>query len=192
VANGYLYVGTDQVRFFRKGQTQPMRLEEAPPLAFSELMRDVDLLVSVASVGNDPNWHDGGPGGRFRNYWNDYAFGELSVTGVTRREALAGIVPKLRIASRCELTDRFLVVRGDLRTYKIHLGSGNILMSPNDQYLRIVPRREQSDGPGNLCFLPFEGDERLSIILSKALLLAADRDIEDASIRSQIVGEESG
>jgi hypothetical protein len=27
------------------------------------------------------------------------------------------------------------VVKGELRTYRIHLGSGNILMEPNDQYL---------------------------------------------------------
>ena len=37
-----------------------------------------------------------------------------------------------------ELEDRYLRVRGDLRTYRIHLGSGNILTSPNDQYLCIV------------------------------------------------------
>lgn len=40
----------------------------------------------------------------------------------------------LKIRDRCELTDKFLVVRGDIRTYKIHLVSGNILMKPNDQY----------------------------------------------------------
>jgi len=39
-------------------------------------MRDVDLFVGVASVGNDPTWADGGPQARFRNYWNDYGFGE--------------------------------------------------------------------------------------------------------------------
>ena len=48
--------------------------------------------------------------------------------------------PVLRIASQCTLSDRFLVVRGKLHTYKIHLGTGNILMEPNDQYLCIVPR----------------------------------------------------
>ena len=53
----------------------------------------------------------------------------------------SGCCPRLKIADRCTLDRRFLVVRGDLRTYKIHLGSGNILMEPNDQYLCIVPDR---------------------------------------------------
>jgi hypothetical protein len=74
---------------------------------------------------------------------------------------------------------RFLVVRGDLRTYKIHLG--NILMEPNDQYLCIVPGRS---APG--IFIPFEGDRTFSIILSKAFLLAEDTRISDLTILRQI------
>jgi hypothetical protein len=79
------------------------------------------------------------------------------------------------------------VVRGQLRTYKIHLGSGNIRMEPNDQYLCIVPDRT----PGKLAgaqrvFLPFEGDTTLSVIISKAFLLANDSKIEDQSILNQI------
>ena len=70
------------------------------------------------------------------------------------------------------MSERFLVVRGGLRTYKIHLGSGNILMSPNDQYLCIVPK--QTVAGGERVLLPFEGDSTLSIILSKAFLLADD------------------
>ena len=41
---------------------EPLPLEQIPPLVFSEVMRDVDLFVGVASVGNDPTWQDGGPG----------------------------------------------------------------------------------------------------------------------------------
>ena len=58
-------------------------------------------------------------------------------------------------------------VRGQLRTYKIHLGSGNILMSPNDEYLCIVPARSAAD-PG--VFLPFEGDGTLSVIINRYLV----------------------
>ena len=75
-------------------------------------------------------------------------------------------------------------MQGSLRTYKIHLGSGNILMKPNDQYLCIVPKQTQSDH--GKVFLPFEGDRTLSVIISKALLLADDAKIKDASIVSQI------
>ena len=44
----------------------PITLEQVPPLIFSEIMRDVDLFVGVASVGNDPTWAAGGPDGRHR------------------------------------------------------------------------------------------------------------------------------
>jgi hypothetical protein len=63
-------------------------------------------------------------------------------------------------------------------------GSGNILMEPNDQYLCIVAGRKDRDV--NTIMLPFEGDQLLSIILSKATLLAADNKITDRTIRSQI------
>ena len=99
-------------------------------------------------------------------------------------------MPRLKIRDRARLEDRFLVVRGNLRTYKIHLGSGNILMEPNDQYLCIVPARGQAvaaDDKASL-FLPFEGDQTLSVILSKAFLLAEDDKIRDASITRQIRG----
>jgi hypothetical protein len=163
---------------------EPLPLEQIPPLVFSEILRDVDLFVGVASVGNDPNWSDGGPQGRYRDYWQSYSFGELSATAQTRRALLGRLIPRLKIADRCTLSDRFLVVRGTLRTYKIHLGSSNILMAPNDQYLCIVPK--QTTAGGERVFLPFEGDGTLSVILSKAFLLADDARITDPSITSQL------
>jgi hypothetical protein len=159
-------------------------LEQIPPLVFSEIMRDVDLFVGVASVGNDPNWADGGPEGRYRDYWQHYSFGELSATAQSRRALLERLLSRLKIADRCTLADRFLIVRGNLRSYKIHLGSGNILMTPNDQYLCIVPK--QSAKAGDRFFLPFEGDGTLSLIMSKAFLLADDTKITDPTIVSQI------
>jgi hypothetical protein len=205
----YLRLATDQVRFYRAAaaenwehasgggyrsradgpgednRNEPLPLEQIPPLVFSEVMRDIDLFVGVASVGNDPNWQDGGPDGRYRDYWQSYSFGELSGTATTRKAVLERLVPRLKIADRCTFSDRFLVVRGDKRTYKIHLGSGNILMAPNDQYLCIVPdsrpRSKQEE-----VFLPFEGDSTLSIIVSKALLLAEDTKIKDPTITRQI------
>jgi hypothetical protein len=94
-----------------------------------------------------------------------------------------------RIASQVRLTDRFLEVEGSYRTYKIHLGSGNILMSPNDQYLCIVVSQAKSAEQPQV-FLPFEEDGLLSLILSKAFLLAGDAAIADPAIRSQIMDSE--
>jgi hypothetical protein len=180
---GLLCVATDQVRFYRNS-TEPARLEEVPPLIFSEAMREVDLFVGVASVGNDPNWVDGGPGGHHRNYWRNYSFGDLNASAQTRREILARLLPKLKIANQCSLDKKFLVVKGHLRAYKIHLGSGNILMQPKDEYLCIVSKTGGSDT--DKLHLPFEGDRMLSVILSKAFLLVEDETIEDPTILSQI------
>jgi len=182
----YLHTTTDQVRFARRGTMEPLPLDQVPSLVLSEVLRDVDLFVGVTSVGNDPNWSDGGPGGLYRDYWQSYAFGDLSATAQTRKALLETLIPRLKIARRCTLADKYLVVQGDLRTYKIHLGSGNILMSPNDQYLCIVPGRGSTNKSAESVFLPFEGDNTLSIILSKAFLLAEDKKIADPSIVSQI------
>ncbi len=208
----YLRLATDQVRFYRSdaamnyahaggggyenhatgpgeaNQNTPLPLNSVPPLVFSEIMRDVDLFIGVASVGNDPTWQDGGPGGRFRDYWQHYSFGELSGTAITRKQVLERLIPRMKIASRCSLSDRFLVVRGDKRVYRIHLGSGNILMEPNDQYLCIVPDARARATEGDL-YLPFDGDATLSIIISKALLLADDTKIKDPTITRQIEGQ---
>ncbi|MBC8138559.1 MAG: DUF4132 domain-containing protein [Fibrella sp.] len=182
----FTYISTDQVRFYRIGENDPLPLTDVPALPFSEILRDVDLFVGVASVGNDPAWADTGTNrNAFGNYWYEYGFGELSASAETRREVLTKLLPRLKIAGRCELSKRFLQVRGDLRTYKIHLGSANILMEPNDQYLCIVPGRKADTDTANV-FLPFEGDTRLSVILSKAFLLANDTKITDSTITSQI------
>lgn len=181
-----LYLTTDQVRFYRGAVAEPLPLAEVPPLVFSEVMRDLDLFVGVAGAGNDPTWVDGGLFGRYREYWESYALGTLFPSAQTRKETLERLVPRLKIAERCSFTDRFLVVRGDLRTYKIHLGSGNILMSPNDQYLCIVAKQGAAAGKTSRVYLPFDGDPMLSIVLSKALLLAEDTKITDPTIVRQI------
>jgi len=182
-----LYVATDQVRFYRPdGEPQP--LAEVDPLLFSEVMRDVDLFVGVAGIGMDPNRADPGLPRAHEAQWQRQAFGELSAAALTRKDLLARLLPRFKIASRCSLEGRFLRVQGDLRGYRIHLGSGNILMEPNDQYLCIVPDRRGAPAETNRVFLPFEGDPTLSLILSKAFLLAEDTQIADPTIADQLRG----
>lgn len=181
----YLNLSTDQVRFCEPTGNQRL-LSEVPALVFSEVMRDVDLFIGVCSIGNDPEWHNRPATRQFDNYWQHFSFGDLSVTAKARRDVLEKLLPRLKIAGQCSLTDKFLVVRGTLRTYKIHLGSSNILMEPNDQYLCIVPERGRSAATSGKFFLPFEGDNTLAVILSKAFLLAEDSKIKDPSILSQI------
>jgi hypothetical protein len=181
-----LYISTDQVRFYQTEADQPINLIDVPPIVLSEMMRDVDLFVGVASVGNDPAWLDGGVHGHQIDYWHSYSFGELSNTAQTRRQILERLIPRLKIASQCSITDRFLIVKGSLRTYKIHFGSGNILMEPDDQYLCIVPGQHDRGKAGDTVFLPFEGDNMLAIILSKAFMLVEDSKITDKTITLQI------
>lgn len=205
-SGAFLRLSTDQVRFYRhaaplnhahaggggyemrapdEGPNHPVALRDIPPLLLSEVLRDVDLFVGVASIGNDPTWSDGGPEGRYREYWNNYAFGELSATALTRKAMLERLLPKLKIADACKLSEKWLAVRGSLRNYKIHLGSGNIMMEPNDQYLCIV-QSQSAVGKAESVFLPYDGDGMFSVILSKAFLLANDKAITDPTILSQI------
>lgn len=207
-SGAYAHLATDQVRFYPidaprnrahagGGDYRPERsaagraagplpLTEVPPLVLSEVLRDVDLFVGVAGVGNDPTWQDGGPEGRFRRYWDAYGFGELQESARVRREVLTRLVPRLAIADRCALEERFLEVRGDLHRYRIHLGSGNVLIEPEGRYLCIVPAAPRTADAEATVRLPFEGDARLSLILSKALLLARDTEITDPTILSQL------
>jgi len=175
----YMFLETRQVRFLKDGV--PCPLESVPPAVFSEVMRDVDLFVCVASIGNDPEW-GARPNAPFLDYWNKVSFGELSDAGEQRRQMLEALLPKLAIRGRCRLEGRHLWVRGDRATYKIHLGSGSVLMEPGSRYLCIV----RSGSTAADVFLPFDGDAMLSLILSKAFMLAADTKIKDASILRQM------
>jgi hypothetical protein len=104
-------------------------------------------------------------------FWICVSFGDLGASAQTRKAILERLIPRLKIASQCSFADKFLVVKGLLRTYKIHLGSGNILMSPNDQYLCIVAHSAVATPDSAKVFLPFEGDNVMAVILSKAFLL---------------------
>ncbi|MBB4679180.1 DUF4132 domain-containing protein [Crossiella cryophila] len=177
---------TDRIWFHRttdRAKT-PLTLDEVPELVFAEAMRDADLFVGVCSIALDPNWVDRGEDPHF-GYWQQVSFGELSARAQVRRDVLAHLLPKLAVADRVELTERFVRVRGELASYRVHLGSTNVLIEPDDRYLCIVPG---SRGKGGKVLLPFDGDDQLSVILSKVLLLAKDDRITDPSILSQLPG----
>lgn len=181
----FAYVESGEFRFVKDGEAwDETRLADIPPLVFSEVLRDMDLFVGVCSVANDPELGlVDDPA--FRGYISLASNAELQGGAQVRRDLLDNILSRLPIAKRCHLDGRYLVVKGDLRTYRIHLGSSNILMAPNDQYLCIVQDKKAKSASSGL-YLPFEGDALLSLILSKALLLANDKKIKDPSILSQI------
>ena len=203
----YLAISTGRVEFVRLEATQrdkteagpfgvplpgkfrdlrrrtPLRLEEVPPLVFSEVMRDCDLFVGVTSIGTDPAWNRDHPDDPHLPYWQQFAFGDLTSAAEHRKVVLESLLPKLAIRDRCRLDGRFLVVRGDLHEYRIHIGSANVLIEPGSRYLCIV------QGPGDTAAnlpLPFEGDRILGLVLSKALLLVNDTKIKDPTIARQL------
>ncbi|MEU5835765.1 DUF4132 domain-containing protein [Streptomyces diacarni] len=205
-SGAYTLLATDQVRFYpidapgntissegRQGfcmpgprKVDPVPLEEIPARVLSEVLRDVDLFVGVASVAGDPTWQDGGPGGHYARYWTSVGFGELSETARTRHDLLARLLPRLAIGDRCHVEGRFLHVKGALHTYRIHLGSGNVLLDPGDRYLCVLAKSEPSSSAH--VYLPFDGDWTLSVILSKALMLADDTQITDPVLLEQLRG----
>jgi hypothetical protein len=203
----YLAIRTGQVRFmplggnpnkfeFKELATMPRTLEELqsamphplaldtiPPIVFSEVMRDCDLFVGVTSIGADSAWGIDHPDDPHLDYWRAFAYGDLSDSAENRRQIVTALLPKLAIRDRCRIEGRYLIVRGDLHEYRIHLGSGNIIIEPGSRYLCIV------QGPGDSAAslpLPFEGDRILSAILSKAFLLVNDAKIKDETIRRQL------
>ena len=190
------HLATDRLQFHAldsqsgEASARPMSIAEVPPLALCEVMRDIDVIVGVTSLGADRNWGDRGQRAslpssdvpdfeRYRSSYDERTQGEMLRTS---RAFLEMVLPKLEIANNCHLTERHLVVDGRNRSYKIHLGSGNVLMLPDNRYLCIVP----SGGHVTDRLLPFEGDDTMSTILSKAYLLIDDHKIKDKTILSQI------
>jgi len=83
---------------------------------------------------------------------------------------LDGLAPDA--AEACRATWHAWNGDGDLRTYKIHLGSGNVLMEPNGQYLCIVPtrgaRRSSCERAARMptCGSPDHGDTKASCLVT--------------------------
>jgi hypothetical protein len=199
-SNAYVYVSTDRVQFHRipegaadsatgPRRGDPVPLAEIPPVIYSEIMRHADLFTAVASIAADPNWLDHGRdaahpsqwGRHADDYWRETNTAALVESGKRRRAMLERIVPRLKIADELKLEDRYLVVQGTRHEYEIHLGSG--ACSRGGRHICIVPK---STVEGDKIWLPFEGDRTLSIIISKALLLAADDEITDPVILRQL------
>ncbi len=179
------YLVTQQVQFYRTHSHAPLPLLDVPEVIFSEILRDIALFVSVASVGNDPNWTERNSSSPFTPYWRQYAFGELTHSAQTRHDVLEMVLPRLKIASQCSLKGQFLIVKGELRTYQIHLGSGHVLMEPDDEYL-CIPAPSVSLAKTANIQLPFEDDSTLGLILEHAFLLANDKSIKDETLLDQI------
>ncbi len=185
----FLHGTTDRVEIELDGV--PVNLATVDLWVFSELMRDVDLFVGVCSIGTDPSWIDyetrvDAFRAQHLPYWESFNADELNAAAEIRREVLESLAPRLAIRDRLSFDKTNLIVRGDRATYQIHLNSGNVFIREINRYLCIVSAPTDHRSP--IPVLPFDGDNLLSLILSKALMLAADSSIKDRSILSQLRG----
>jgi hypothetical protein len=150
------------LRFLRDGT--PMPLSDVPPVAFSEVMRDLDLAVSVAGTTGER--------------WGSPSQAE------SRARVLAALITDLGL-TRVTVDGTAAVVRGSRATYRVHLTSGSIHVEPAG-YLCVVPAGFGATDHRRL-FLPFADDDRMtSVILSKVLLLSEDDRITDPTILQQL------
>jgi hypothetical protein len=151
------------VRFSKKGEWDPIELGQVPALVFSEVMRDVDLVVSVAHRGGvDP---------------------EASASTIEMRTSLLRESLGVLSVSNVRIKENYALIDGTLGSYSLHMGSAVTHIMPGGA-LFIVPVHAQHRGR---LFLPFADDDpKTAEVLSKVLLLARDNEIKDPNILDQI------
>jgi hypothetical protein len=154
----------EAVRFTRStGDREPLLIADVPSRVFSEVMRDLDLVVSVAHAGGvDP---------------------EASASTVDMRATLVAETSRLLDLANVRLDPPRAVIEGSLAEYSVHLGSAVVHRRPGGA-LFIIPIHSQQRGR---VFLPFADDDpKTAEVLAKVLLLARDDQIRDPSILDQI------
>ncbi|MDE6549185.1 MAG: DUF4132 domain-containing protein, partial [Muribaculaceae bacterium] len=149
----------EYVAFFDRRTFKDKKIEDIPPIVFSEIMRDVDLAVSVAHAGGvDP---------------------ETSHSTIEMRRAIVSHAMPMFGISNFEVVGNFAKVKGKLGNYNIHLGSG-VIHKEGGAQIAVLPVHSQ--GRGRI-FLPFlDEDPKTAEIISKILLFAEDHKIKDPSI----------
>lgn len=140
-------------------------LDKIPKLIFSETMRDVDLVVSVAHAGGvDP---------------------EASLSTIGIRKVIVEELVRLLKLDNVKLQENHAFITGSYGEYTVHLGSG-VVHKMAAGAVSILP--VHSSHRGRL-FLPFiDEDPRSAEIMSKIVLLAEYKKIKDPSILEQIRG----
>jgi len=153
----------ETVEFFERTSREHIAFDKINPILFSETMRDVDLVVSVAHVGGvDP---------------------QASHSTIEMRRVLVEETLRLMKINNVTFTDKFAKVEGHYGGYNVHLGSGQIQMQAKGS-VNILAVQSQHRGK---FFLPFlDEDPRTAEIVSKIVLLANDTKIKDPMILDQI------
>jgi len=182
-----LFIGSDQVRFYRDGRE--VAVDEVPAILYSEVMRDIDLFTSVSAVGADETWADQGDRGT-GIFTDRFDLHEFSCLVALRWEMLSLVVPQTPIQDRCKIHKSWLEVRGQLGTYRIEFawGGASLVTDKEFRWLRI-PTEILDAVPLDLGAIPIEMDYRTEMILRKAHLLADDWKIDSPDLIKQLMPE---
>lgn len=151
------------VEFFDRKTGRALRIEEVPDILFSEVMRDVDLAVSVAHAGGvDP---------------------ETSHSTIEMRRAIIEFTLPLFKLENVRLEGSHAFIAGERADYSVHLGSGVVHLQGGPM-INLLPVYSQHRGK---LFLPFvDEDPKTSQIISEILLFAEDKKIKDPFILNQL------
>ena len=154
----------ETVEFTDRKTWKNMAFDQLDPRIFSEVMRDIDLVVSVAHVGDvDP---------------------ETSQSTIELRTAIVRETVRLFKLDNVELKGKHALIKGNNNEYSVHLGSAIAHKMPGVA-LSILPVHSQHRGR---MFLPFlDEDPKTAEIMSKILLLAKEKEIQDPTILQQII-----
>ncbi|WP_026507945.1 DUF4132 domain-containing protein [Butyrivibrio sp. MC2013] len=153
------------VAFYDRKTNKRKAISEVPDIIFSEVMRDVDMAVSVAHAGGvDP---------------------ETSHSTIEMRAAVIEMTLPLFGLSNVTVEKSHAFIEGHYGNYSVHLGSA-VVHKLGGAMINILPVHSQHRGK---LFLPFADDDpKTAEVLTKVLFLAKDSKIKDPSILSQIRG----
>lgn len=156
----------DYVGFTNRKNHKSILVKDINDILYSEIMRDVDLAVSVAYVGGvDPI---------------------TSFSTIELRKAIIEFTSKLMKLNNLTFSDNFVNIQGKINNYSVHLGSGNIHQKGGPA-IHILPVYSEKRGHVYLPFL--DEDPTCAQILSKVILLAEDYKIKDPAILDQIISK---
>ncbi|NPD68841.1 DUF4132 domain-containing protein [Lichenicola cladoniae] len=172
----------------------PVRLGDVDPVVFSEVMRDIDLLISVAATTLDVGPEDLRFIPEIGEWRRQSGLGEIPLPsephfgGVarTRREVLETILPSLVPTGTVELREQHAIVHGRRHDYQIHLGSGEILVLPDHRQLVLSLRSPPDKPKPPRIILALHDDVRLHMIVDDLLMLVQDHLIRDESVLAQL------
>jgi hypothetical protein len=180
-----LFIGSDQVRFYRNARE--VAVDDVPAVLYSEVMRDVDLFTSVSAVGRDETWTDQGDRG-MGIFSEGFDVGELLGIIELRRETLSLVMPHTSIHERCKVHKACLEVRGQLGTYRIEFAWGGAALITDTGFRRLTIPREILEAVSlDFAAIPIDLDYRTESIVRKAYVLADDWKIESPDLIRQLM-----